>query len=245
MYRNIKKYIIRYTDVDAYDRLKLSSLLSYMEESAAASADELGFGYGELSKQNMGFIVVNYYIDLFKPIKLSDTVEVHTWPLRPKFLVFLRDFEFYCNGEKIGVATSRWCMIDVKNYKSLPASAFFKESDFDNYNSQRSTDFSLWKIPQIAGGKEIYSKTVLNSDYDHYFHVNNTKYADFLSDAFSVEEFKNKYIKKVQITYCRQCKYGEKICVIREDFDNFSLIEGQVDGETRVQMKVALGELGL
>ena len=41
MYRNIKTYEIRYTDVDFKDELKLSSLLSVLEESACISADEL------------------------------------------------------------------------------------------------------------------------------------------------------------------------------------------------------------
>ena len=34
MYRNIHTYDIRYTDVDFTDELKLSSLLSVLEESA-------------------------------------------------------------------------------------------------------------------------------------------------------------------------------------------------------------------
>ncbi len=50
MYRNIKNYEIRYIDVDAYDILKPSSLLGFMQESAGFSADELGFGYDIIKK---------------------------------------------------------------------------------------------------------------------------------------------------------------------------------------------------
>ena len=49
MYRHIKSYELRYTDVDAFDNLKLSSLLSFLEESACLSADELGFGYDDIA----------------------------------------------------------------------------------------------------------------------------------------------------------------------------------------------------
>ena len=45
MYRHKKFYDVKYTDADAYDNLKPSALLSFMEESACLSADELGFGY--------------------------------------------------------------------------------------------------------------------------------------------------------------------------------------------------------
>ena len=63
MYRNIKNYELRYTDVDAYDNLKLSALLSFMEESACRSADELGFGYDDITPHNIGFIIANWYIN--------------------------------------------------------------------------------------------------------------------------------------------------------------------------------------
>ena len=238
MYRHKKTYELRYTDLDAYDNLKLSSLLSFLEESACLSADELGFGYDDIAPRNMGFIVVNWYIELFRPVKFGDNLEVHTWPIRPKHLIFLRDYELFCGGEKVGVCTARWCMIDTQNFTMLPANAYFKEGDFDNYNTERSIDFKAWKIPQIENAETSYSKTVKYSDYDHYFHVNNTKYADFMTDVFSVEELKGKYLKKIQITYVKQCKYGEKLDFVRKDVDDYTLVEGRVDGELRVQLKV-------
>lgn len=242
MYRNIKDYELRYTDVDAYDNLKLSSLLSFLEESACRSADELGFGYKDIAPVNLGFIIVNWYIELKKNIRLGDVLTVHTWPLRPKKLIFLRDFELYVGGEKVGVATARWCMIDTDTFSVTPVSAFFKEGDFDNYNTERSIEFNSWKIPQIAGGNKVYSKKVLYSDYDHYFHANNTKYADFLMDAFDVAELKDRTVKSVQITYVKQCKLGENIDVVREDCDGYTLVEGRVGDELRVQMRIGFYE---
>lgn len=242
MYRHKKIYELRYTDVDAYDNLKPSSLLSFLEESACLSADELGFGYADIAPKNMGFIIVNWYIELFHPVKLGDKLEVHTWPLRPKFLIFLRDYELFVGGEKVGVATARWCMIDTVNFSVLPANAYFAEGAFDNYNTERSIDFKAWKI-QSPVGEPVYTKKVTYSDYDHYFHVNNTKYADFLMDVFSVGEFKGKYIKTLQVTYVKQCKTDEKIDFVREERDGVYLVEGKVDGEVRVQFKVEFEEV--
>lgn len=245
MYRNINNYKIRYTDTDAFDNLKLSSLLSFQEESAGLSADELGFGYDAISPKNLGFIIVNNYIELYRPVKLGEVLELHTWPLRPKHLIFLRDYEFYSEGEKVGVATTRWCMIDTKKYSVMPASAYFSEEAFDNYNTERSIDFNSWKIPKTEGGKLAYSKVVAYSDYDHYFHVNNTKYADFLTDTFTVDELKGKFIKKLQITYVKQCKMGEKIDFFRKTEGNRIFVDGSVGDELRVQFMVELDEVQL
>lgn len=238
MYRHIKKYEIKFTDCDPFDNLKPSSLLSYMEESACLSADELGFGYGAVAPKNLGFIIVNYYIELVRPVKLGEVLELHTWPIRPKNIIFFRDFELYVSGEKVGVAITRWCMIDTQTFKMMPVSVFFNDSDFDGYNAERCMDFNSWKIPAFTDGELSYSKMVSYSDYDHYFHVNNTKYADFLTDVFSVEEMENKFIKKLQITYVKQCKIGEVINLYKKADGNAWLIEGRVDDEVRVQFKV-------
>lgn len=243
MYRHKKFYEIKYTDVDAYDNLKLSSLLSFMEESACLSADELNFGYKDINHLNLGFIVVNWYVKFDCPVRLGKELEIHTWPLKATRAVFLRDFEFFVDGRKVGVGTSRWCMIDTKNYSVLPSSFYFKEGAFDGYNTERSIDFSCWKIPRIENAEINYSKTVKYSDYDHYFHVNNTKYADFLTDVFTVRELENKFVKSMQITYVKQCKFGEKLDFYRKDCEGCTLVEGRVEGELRVQFKVELDEL--
>ena len=240
MYRHIKKYEIKFTDVDAFDVLKPSSLLSFLEESACLSAEELGFGYDAIAPKNLGFISVNSYIELFRPIKLGEILELHTWPIKPRSVIFFRDYEIYCGGEKVGVVTTRWCMIDANTFSVMPTSAFFTDGAFDNYNNQRSVIFNGWKIPSVSVEDVAYSKKVSLSDYDHYFHVNNTKYADFMLDTFSAEEFENKFIKKLQISYAKQCKIGEIIDFYRQSEGNGSLIEGRVNGEVRVQFKVEL-----
>ena len=242
MYRHIKAYQLRYTDVDAYDNLKLSSLLSFLEESACLSADELGFGYDDIAPKHFGFIVVNWYIKLYKSIKLGDELAVHTWPLKPRRLIFLRDYELYCGEEKVGVCSARWCMVDTDKFIPVPMSAFFSENFFDNYNTERSIDFNEWKIPTITG-EEVYSRLIKFSDYDHYFHVNNTKYADFMFDVFSVDELRGKSLNSVQITYVKQCKEGEQITFARERKDSFYLVEGRVGDELRVQMRIQFNDV--
>lgn len=237
MYMHKKNYEIRYTDVDFADVIKLSSLTSLMEESACLSADELGFGYDVLTPKNIGFVLVNWYMEFYRPIKLGEVLTIATWPIKPNKLIVLRDFELYVGDEKVGAATSRWCLVDLANFTTLPSAAIFA-NDTREYNDFRSVDFNSWKLPAVDSDEVCYSKYVSYSDYDHYDHVNNTKYADFLLDAFSVDELKNKYIKSSQITYVKQCKYGEKIDFVKKEVDGAWFVEGRVDGEPRVRMKV-------
>lgn len=238
MYCNKKSYKIRYTDVDFDDGLKLSSLLAILEESACASADELGFGYSVLQPQNIGFVIVNWYLELNRTVKLGEELTVHTWPVKPKKLIVFRDFEMYVGNEKVGVATSRWCLVNLNDFSMLPSSAVF--TDGMTYNECRSVDVSNWKIPSVNSDKPSYTKIVSYSDYDHYNHVNNTKYADFLLDVFKPEELQGKYISSAQITYANQCKYGEVLDFYRAEADGCTLVEGKVGDSTRVQMRIVL-----
>lgn len=237
MYLHQKNYEIRYTDVDFKDELKLSALLAMSEESACLSADELEFGYEVLAPKNIGFILSGWYVKLERSLKLGEILTVHTWPVKPGKLIVLRDFEFYVGSEKVGVATSRWCLVDLGNFSLLPADAIFKD-DAREYNDFRAVEFNQWKIPAVACDKPLYEKTVSYSDYDHYNHVNNTKYADFLMDVYPPEELRGKTIASAQISYVKQCKYGEKLEFFRQQNGDCDLVVGKVDGEVRVQFRV-------
>lgn len=241
MYINSKTYEIRYTDVDFQDFLKLSALLSMMEESACLSADELGFGYDDLQPKNYGFILTNWYVKLDKPVKLGDKFTICTWPIEPKKIIVLRDFEFFVDGKMIGVATSRWCLINLKDFSLLPCSLAFK--DGLEYNQFRSVDNVNLKIAKIEEGQTSYEKVASYSDCDHYMHVNNTKYADLICDVFSLEEMKGRYVKVFNINYVKQCKCGEKLDLVKKKQEDGSfVIQCSVDGELRTQAQIIFND---
>ena len=243
MYCHSKDYAFRYSDADFQDIIRPASFLAVMQESACLSADELGFGYKVLQPKSLGFILSNWYVDLFRPINYDDVLTVHTWPVKPKHIIVMRDFELFVDGKKVGVGTSRWCPVDLSTFTLLPASAIFSDINID-YNECRSTQFNSWKIPRASGNNAVYEKTISYSDYDHYNHANNTKYADLLMDAFSVEELKGKWVKQFRVSYIKQCKSGEKLSFYREELDDGGwVVEGRVDDELRVQFYVMFDRL--
>jgi acyl-ACP thioesterase len=241
MYLHKKTYELKYTDVDENDKLKLSALFCFMEQSACLSADELGFGYKDIAPKQIGFIITNWYLELFREIRLGESLTVHTWPIKPQRLIIFRDFEFYVGDEKVGVATTRWCLVNLNTFSLLPSAAFFA-GDTREYNDFRSVDFAEWKIHAPEDGKKVYEKGVVASDLDHYHHVNNTKYCDFVLDIFSPEELKNKRLLSAQMTYVKQCKYGETLGFFVSEQDGFCYIEGKVGEELRVAFKAKFAE---
>lgn len=225
-YKHMKQFQVKFCEADFKDELKLSTTLSYFEEVACSSAEELGFGYDYCKNKGMAFMVSGICCEFFKPIPLSEVVTVTTWPTPPTFVTFGREYTISnALDERFCVASSRWCLIDFKTGKILQSKAI-EGQDYSTYNTDKVIEISSWKIPTFLQeeGELKYTFTVANSAYDHNLHVNNTLYADYCLNCFSVEELSLLFLKRFQISYLRQSKEGQilrffrKSCGLNEYF---------------------------
>lgn len=241
-YCHVRSYQLRYTELDFKDELKLSALLGLIQEAACTSADELGFGYDALKPHNFGFITVSTYCELLKPIRLGDAVTVETWPLPPRHVFFERDYRVKNgNGEVVANAASRWCLVDLSNFSLLTPDALGQTHKNCPYNPEKAVE-SAGKLPRLGEeAREVYRLTVGNSRYDHYLHANNTFYADFFCDCFTMEELKRP-VRAFQISYVKQAKEGEELAFYRKDCGNESFCEARCGGEVVTSFRIRFGE---
>ena len=237
-----QSFDVRYCDVDFKDELKPSTVLAFLEEAACYSADELGFGYQYIKPRGLAFIVTNVCCEFYRPIKLFDRdVCVRTWPLPPSYVVFGREYQL-CAGEEItATASSRWCLIDLKSGK-IASSKQIENQDYTTYNTDRALAVDRWKIPtfSIEDGEKRFSITIANSEYDHNFHVNNTRYADYCFNVFSLEELKTLSLRYFAISYVKQCYEGDVLTFYRHSIgDKEYLVQGvNQRGETVIQSEI-------
>ncbi len=218
-YRHVQEFKIKYCEVDFKDEVKLSTVLSYLEEVACASGDELGFGYDYIKPRGLAFMISSICCEFYKPMRLGDSVKVATWPTPPTYAVFGREYQIEnpSNGELMLSATSRWCLIDMQSGKIAP-SKVIDNQDYSTYNTDRALSCNQWKIPQFAAsdGEEKFSLKIAHSEYDHNMHVNNTRYADYCLNCFSIAELNELRLKGFQISYCKQCKEGDELRFYRK-----------------------------
>ena len=210
-YEHNNHFKIKYCEADFKDEIKLSSLLAYLEEVSCSSADELGFGYEYVKARNYAFIVSGYRCEFLRPITLGETVRVVTWPTPPTHVVFGREYQIFSQEQELLVnATSRWCLIDIEKGKIMP-SKVIDNQDYTRYNTTKLFPDLRWKIPTFAPseGELKFCITIANSAYDHNMHVNNTYYADYCLNCFSVAELQEMRVKTFTIQYVKQCKEGE------------------------------------
>ena len=80
------------------------------------------------------------------------------------------------------------------------------------------------------------------SHCDHYMHANNTRYADFFFDCFSMEELSARRVSSFQIVYSKQAREGKELALFREDLENCTVLELRSEGELLSQMRVVFQE---
>lgn len=243
-YEYIEEFKIKYCDVDFKDEMKVSTALSLMEEVACGSADELGFGYEYVKPKGYAFIVSNIYLECKSSIPLGTTVRVKTWPKVPSRVVFGREYQLEDEqGNSLIDATSRWCLIDLQEGKILQ-SKLIDNQDFSTYNTRELFENVKWKIPafSVEEGELRFTLQVANSEYDHNMHVNNTRYADYCFNCFSVQELSKTKLKSFMISYVKQCREGKTLLFYRKKAeDGKYLVQGLNEGnEIVVQAAIEL-----
>ena len=237
-YSNTKTYPLRYSDFDFKDELRPSALLALTQESACMSADELGFGYADLKPAALGFVIVNSYCSMLRPVRLGEEVTVSTWPLPPRHVFFERDYRLTSGGEEVAAVASRWCLVDLADFSLCTPERLGKAHENCPYRDEKTVQPPAWKIPRVKKGVEAYRMRVGNSHCDHYFHANNARYADFFFDCFSMEELAARPVSAFQIAYIKQAKPGTELVFVREDAEGGAICEARADGETLTQFRV-------
>lgn len=218
VYEYKNEYKIKYCDVDFKDELKASAALAYFEEVACASADELGFGYQFVKPRGYAFMVTNLVCEFTSPIALGEDVIFSTWPTQPTHVIFGREYRVRAkSGEVLANASSRWCLIDMESGRILP-SKMVDNQDYSTYNPAKVFEKTVWKIPTfpLDEGELRFTFTVFNSEYDHNMHVNNTRYADYCLNCFSLAELSKVWLKGFSISYVKQCKEGQTLRFYRK-----------------------------
>ncbi len=209
---------VSYYDVDFKDELKVSSALSYMEQVAAESADELGFGYACLKPKGYAFMLGNICCEFLQPIRLGDAVTLSTWPTPPSHVIFGREYRARnADGTHGFNASSRWCLVDLKTGRLLQSKVLDNQK-YSKYNTDKALDGVVWKISRfpVTEGEFRFTVEIANSEYDHNMHVNNTKYADYCLNCFSIEELRTNRVKSFAISYVKQCHEGDVLRFYRK-----------------------------
>lgn len=223
---SISKFQITSADTDMHARIQLGSFVNLLVQSAINSADSLGFGFKHIKHQKLFWVLTRLTIEIYRPLKWYNEIEIETWPKDIEKILYLRDFIIRDNKQNIvAKATSGWLAIDfeTKRPKIVDSiNADFLHKLKDKYAINEPPE----KLNPIEKGEQ-FEVTSSYYDIDLNKHVTATRYIDWMMDSLPFDFHAKNYPSKISINYMKETKPGERIRFLRfQKGENQFLFEG-------------------
>lgn len=197
-------------DVDMEARLRPGALVEMMIQAAVGSADSLGMGYEDLKKQDLFWVLHRLTIEIDRPLKLDETIDVETWPKDVDGLNYLRDFLVRDEAGHIVVrATSGWLAV-TREKKRLAAISQAQTDILTSLKNKHAIPEMPEKLKVITGGDPAFIRPVWY-DFDINRHVTSHRYIDWMIDSFPLDHLVKNYPGYLSVNYIKEIKPGETI----------------------------------
>lgn len=205
---------INSAETDAFGRLRPSSLLNLLIQAAIGSADQLGFGYSSLQKQELFWVLSRILIKIDRPILWKENITIETWPKSVERIIYLRDFLIRdADDNLIGRASSGWLAIDLKTKR--PKIVKERAEIFSQLKNKAALEEIPSKLPAAEAENQFHFQTYY-SDIDLNKHVTSTRYLDWMMDSFDMNFHQQHYPQEIQLNYMKETMLGEEIILHRQ-----------------------------
>lgn len=212
-----EKYPIYSYEVDSNAKARLTSIGNFIQDIAAKHAEILGFGFDDMRKMNLYWVLSRLKIRMIKYPVWRENIIIETWHSGIDRLFGNREFRFLSeNGDKLGDATSSWLIINSKTRR--PQNPENLHEDLPELRASSDVK-SLDKLPSVEGGNDSPIYKIKYSDLDHNNHVNNVKYIQWILDSYPDGYFAKYQIATFEINFLAELSHSEKVRIrsVRSD----------------------------
>lgn len=224
-------------DVDFNGVCRGSSLLKYIQTAAQDQLTSNGMSYGELYERGVAFIVSRMKLEVYSPIHTYDKLTSVTYPCESHGFSFIRSYELKKDGVTVAKALSLCALMDIKNRAIMKVKDF--ELGIEPLPAPDDICFDHSSCPREMS--EVGKYTVSYADLDQNNHLNNTKYADVVSNFLPLE---GRRIASITINYKNEAKFGEELTAYREELDGKYYVRTvRSDGKINCEAEVTLCDI--
>lgn len=213
------KFDIGLQDINSKNQITNKKILGCLENAAVKHGDSIGLGMMELNKSGLTWMILDWKIKMDRRPGYGDIIEVHTWSKCTNKCYSYRDYEIYVDGEKCGMATSKWLMVDIN--RGRPAR--IDEEYIAQYKPESDKfTFDIEEIDKLQEQEEYERSAnciIRKSDIDINGHVHNLNYIDLIEELLSDEE-RNIDFGNIRITYKKEIKFGDEVKCYCHKADN-------------------------
>ncbi len=205
------------------------------------NADDNGFGFKDLQKNNYGWVLIRFAIEMKRYPLQYEKISIQTWVEDVNRAFTTRNFNIFDNkGEIIGSAASNWVALNVETRKPVDLALL------EGLKEKANNEAGLIEKPARLGKVDIEpadSFTVRYNDIDINNHVNSIRYIQWITNLFSLDTFRKKYVQRFDINYMDEAVWGDKIDICYEEKaeDEF-LVEIKSNGNTSCRARLVWRE---
>jgi acyl-ACP thioesterase len=206
--------------------------MNLAQEAAGNHAVHLGFGYDDLIKTNMAWVLSRVNVKFNDTPVWRDEVTFSTWHKGLNRLFFIRDFVMTDKEGKERVkATTSWLVIDLESRTMVRDPRLLEEGTVCTENAVEDPADKV-RMPRGVEAEPVYEHIVGYSDVDMVGHANNAMYMQWAMDAVEYGLASSRPLKEFTINFNKEIKAGEKVTLYRATVEKEDAYHIFIEGRT-------------
>jgi acyl-ACP thioesterase len=206
------RFTVKTFDCRPDGSIKPNALMQYLQEAAARHAEELGFGFADLERQNSFWVLANLRLEVARLPQWNEDFTIRTWPSGHTHVVASREFVgLDGNGSELFRAGSHWMVLHKQ--KSRPRNLSRLELRLPP-DGPKALATAPQRLQPTDGCTRAHVLRVPASALDFNQHVNNTEYIRWAFDALHFAFTLTDPIQMLEATYLAEVFAGDEIEIL-------------------------------
>lgn len=204
-----RDFQIRSYEVDFRGKIKLATILNFLQETASEHAALLGASVVDLFPRNLTWVLSRYHIEIFNYPPWRKTITIRTWPSAKINLFALREFEVWNERqERVAIATSSWILLDFKRKQAVRPQDYLSQYP---HRAERVIPDDFGSLPTMEQVDLELPFRVRRSDLDLNQHVNHVSYIEWALETVPVDILKKYQPVKLEVAFRGEAFYEDAI----------------------------------
>ena len=229
-----KLYKIQSSEVDAFRRLRLSTMFTFMQEAAIHHTEQLGAGREKTLDRGLLWVVMLQHAEILRMPEYDEEIKLVSWPGKMMHVMFPRYYNIYDNSGKTVIRGSAlWTLMDCETRKMV----FPDEYGISIDETVTGEEYELPKPVKPGEILRTEEFTVPYSLTDINGHLTNTAYFDLAQDRLGFSEG-GRQVKYAAAEYSGEARMGESFELGVGEYDEGAFVSGTKDGKKLFRLRL-------
>lgn len=236
-----ERFFLSAGEVNAEGEMSIPLLTSRIIDVATAHANSLGIGNPSMQSLGCGWVLSRLAIEMTRYPKVNETYSISTWVEGWNRHFSTRNFAIRdAAGNALGYASSVWMVLNYVTRENAGLSHLHLAPDM--ICGEKVPIAKPRRHAVTAPTEPPREYTFKYCDLDFYRHVNTVRYVQLLINSFSLEEMDNNMVRRLDLAFMREGRYGETVKVLTQrDGNQIELaLSDAAEGETLLGAGVEL-----